>query len=385
MIFVLNYCNINSHWNYKWTVIFVIASVAISVLLCLTAFSFWKRHWFYAEPRWHNPYKLVAKVLSFVWKHKYPLQRSAFTYCDDEKPSRLDFAKERFGGPFSTEQVEDVKILLRIVLVLLTVGPVFSMDPFISNFTLTLIGLHVGSLNFQALLQCSWDIFVTNAGILRYAVSNILFLIYMWIIFSLFHNRIPKMLTRVGYGMILYFIGMLGVLAVDSIGHYIQKEMNATDCISDFYIIDGFTVIPSLGMHWSVMMPSAIFLGLGPMIVIATVFEFISAQSPHFMKGFLLGTFFAIRGTFQFLGSIAVLLFSSPRVWGSSVAWNILHPISCLSCSILFLCITLLVSLVLFWIVAKRYKHRERGDRPFDQRFAVDFYTRVIDNRERDT
>ena len=53
--------------------------------------------------------------------------RSAFTYCDDEKPTRLDFAKERFGGPFSTETVEDVKTFLRILIMLLAVGPTYAV------------------------------------------------------------------------------------------------------------------------------------------------------------------------------------------------------------------------------------------------------------------
>ncbi len=50
-------------------------------------------------------YKLVYGVISFAIKHKKPIRRSAFTYCDDERPSRLDFAKQRYGGPFTTEQV----------------------------------------------------------------------------------------------------------------------------------------------------------------------------------------------------------------------------------------------------------------------------------------
>ena len=103
------------------------------------------------------------------------------------------------------------------------------------------------------------------------------------------------------------------------------------------------------------------------------------------MKGFLFGVFFAIRGTFQFLGSIAVFVFSSQRIWGSSLIRE--HPlaVSCLSRCILFLSsVVLIISLIIFLIVAKRYKYRERGDRPYDQRFVVDFYSRVIDNRERD-
>ena len=85
------------------------------LLMLLLIFSCWKRRWFYSEPPGnHNPCKTVVKVLNFARKYSYALQRSAFTYCDDERPSRLDFAKERFGGPFTTEQVEDVKTFFRI-------------------------------------------------------------------------------------------------------------------------------------------------------------------------------------------------------------------------------------------------------------------------------
>ncbi len=59
-----------------------------------------------------NPYKLVYGVISFAIKHKKPIRRSAFTYCDDERPSRLDFAKQIYGGLFTTEQVEDVKVMI---------------------------------------------------------------------------------------------------------------------------------------------------------------------------------------------------------------------------------------------------------------------------------
>ena len=101
------------------------------VLLCV---SIWKRRWFYSEPGRNNPYKTVYDVIKFVKNHKHPLQRSAFTYSDNYIPSRLDFAKERYGGPFSTEQVENVKTFFRILLVLFAVGPVFSMEVLESSF-----------------------------------------------------------------------------------------------------------------------------------------------------------------------------------------------------------------------------------------------------------
>ena len=57
-----------------------------------------------------NPYKLVYGVIQFAIKHKHPIKRRAFTYCNDERPSRIDYGKQSYGGPFTTEQVEDVNL-----------------------------------------------------------------------------------------------------------------------------------------------------------------------------------------------------------------------------------------------------------------------------------
>ena len=73
------------------------------LLIAMVIFTYQKRHWFNIEPARSNPYKMVIRVLNFARKHGSPAQRSAFTYCDDELPSRLDFAKERYGGPFTSE------------------------------------------------------------------------------------------------------------------------------------------------------------------------------------------------------------------------------------------------------------------------------------------
>ena len=40
----------------------------------------------------------------------------------------MDLAKDKYGGPFTTEQVEDVKAFLGILQVLLTLGPMFATD-----------------------------------------------------------------------------------------------------------------------------------------------------------------------------------------------------------------------------------------------------------------
>ena len=62
--------------------------------------------------RTSNPFKIIFQVLIYARKTKYPERRSALTYFDEEEPSRLDYGKHKFGGPFTEEEVEDVKTVL---------------------------------------------------------------------------------------------------------------------------------------------------------------------------------------------------------------------------------------------------------------------------------
>ena len=84
--------------------------------------------YFWTENIMGNPYKLVYVVIRFAIKHKHPIKRSAFTYCNDERPSRIDYGKQSYGGLFTTEQVEDVKSLLNIAKVLMSLGPAFLLN-----------------------------------------------------------------------------------------------------------------------------------------------------------------------------------------------------------------------------------------------------------------
>ena len=49
-------------------------------------------------------------------------------------------------------------------------------------------------------------------------------------------------------------------------------------------------------MHWSVLILPNLLLGIGPLILLNSIFEFISAQSPHSMKGLLVGVLFMVKG-----------------------------------------------------------------------------------------
>ena len=111
-----------------WIVNIVVIPLAVLGLGITLIIGHRKKYWFLVEPASRNPYKLVYRVIQFAIKHNNPIQRSAFTYCEDELPSRIDLGKAKYGEPFTTEQVENVKAFLGILSILLTLGPVFPVE-----------------------------------------------------------------------------------------------------------------------------------------------------------------------------------------------------------------------------------------------------------------
>ena len=89
-------------------VFLVLSSLCLSAVLIMDCLY---HKWLDTNDKTGNPIKLVFGVLNYARKNKYPRLRSAFTYIDEEQPSRLDFGKYKFGGPVTEEEVEDVKTI----------------------------------------------------------------------------------------------------------------------------------------------------------------------------------------------------------------------------------------------------------------------------------
>ena len=89
--------------------------LSIVLLLIVVLIVHYKKHWFIIDTARSNPYKLVYRVTKFARQYKVHIHRSAFTYCEDDIPSRLDLGKSKYGGPFTTEEVENVKAFYGIL------------------------------------------------------------------------------------------------------------------------------------------------------------------------------------------------------------------------------------------------------------------------------
>ena len=322
---------------------------------------------------------MILRILNFARRHRYPLQRSAFTFSDDDKPSRLDFAKAKYGGPFTTEQVEDIKSFFNILAVLLALGPIFTMEIPSSFMGFMLFSLHIGNTHYghkEGFSNCtSWVL--VRSGSLKYIAGTLLFPIYMWVIFSCLHKRIPRIFVRLLVGIIVYMLGNLCLIITDLIGHINFKQTSNDDnlCMLNYDL----TSSPTLQMHWTATLAPSILLGVGPLIVLTTSLEFISAQCPHFMKGLMVGLFFAIIGLFQLISATALIPFSLESIWSTV---SMIHNPPTMNCGFGYLLFTFtagLVGLMLFAVVARKYKYRERDDKPYNQSQVEEIFSRNLE------
>ena len=382
--FLINYLMFTCvNRKVKVALVYIQVLIILSMIILLLI-SYWKRRWFHSEPGHQNPYKTVYNILKFAKSHKHPLRRSAFTHCDNYIPSRLDFAKERFGGPFTTEQVENVKTFFRILLVLFAIGPVFALEVPSSYFIAPLFGLHFHRFIQNKQDYCSGKALmqsVIEAASLYVLPALLLFPMCLLAILPLLRKNMLKLFTRLGIGIFLCLLGVVCFLVTDITGHVlnISNSSNHTQCVFQVtFSPTGKVTYHSFNMHWGVLIPPSLLFGIGPLLVIATTLEFISAQSPQSMKGLLVGVFFAIRGLFQFLNSIVIIPLSLKQPWASKEMID--HP-PVTNCGFVYLALTSvtgLIGLILFSLAAKKYKYRTRDEGIFRQQVVEDIYDRYI-------
>ena len=181
----------------------------------------------------------------------------------------------------------------------------------------------------------------------------------------LFHNCIPSLTKRAGTGFVLYLIGTLLNLTLDTIGHL---HSNNTHCMFDTYSESANTL--PIPLYWLLL--SDIVFGIGAAIALATIIEFVMAQSPHSMRGVMMSVF------------LIMFFFATAINYGLQLLFGHFSNAtpSCGFYYYLVLSILIMLSLVLFTIAVKQYKLRERERHVNIQAIAEEHYERYLDQEE---
>ena len=344
----------------------VVVVMVLPITLCLVR---QRKRWFLIEPGGLNPYKLVYRVTKFAHQHKIPVQRSAFTYCEDELPSGLDLGKEKYGGCFTTEQVEDVKAFYGILKVLFSFGMVFFLD-FAADSILPLFALHVTTVT--GLWRDTYEeslaelILFTN-GLFSPMLIVICIPLYLCLLRPFISQYIPGMLKRMGLGMFLILLSLLTSFFMDTAAHLEgDHSYNHINCMFAIYYheVDYDVDFPS-PQNPALLLIQLTLSALSHMLIYTAVFEFICSQSPHSMKGLLIGVLYAIRGLYQLVATFLVVPFTAlPNQLVSCGCWYYTMNV-----------VIGVVALLVYMCVAKRYRYRVRDEFCNIHQYAEDYYS----------
>ena len=191
--------------------------VCACVGLCLLVK--YKKH-FNIDRTGEHPLKLIYQVLKYAWKHKCPENRSAFTYWEEDIPRRIDLGKSKYGGPFTTEEVEDTKTFFSILLLLLS----------LFGFHLS---AHGDSISHQLTKrQCPnhWILILISDTMLLVFLTSVIGIPLYQLIRKCCLKHHPHMLKRMGIGLVCCLLKEVVVFIIQSTmtsGHHFDS--NAVD------------------------------------------------------------------------------------------------------------------------------------------------------------
>ena len=349
---------------------FVAAS--ISILLLLWA----KKHLVVTEAGQH-PLKLMYNVLRYSWKHKCPERRSAFTYWEEDIPRRIDLGKNKYGGPFTNEEVEDTKTFFRIVLLLVS-----------------LFGFHLSGQGYSLLdqlfrHQCpsSELIFTIDTNTFTSLTIIVGIPVYRFVFVRYYSKYLPNMLKRMGLGLLCCFIKELIIITIHATMTGGQECLHDIDDVpmnvcflqaSKIFINNtcfNFSALTNSNNEICemnnvpfllVIIPS-VLQGLSLLLVFMTALEFICAQAPLRLKGLLIGLWYAALAVTYLVVVIPETLVSDP------ITWEVFHEVKAF---LIFL------SLMLYLCVSKWYCYRQRDEVVNERLLVEEIYERQLAQAE---
>ena len=210
-------------------------------------------------PKATQSLETIYQVIKFAVKHKVPLNRSALTYWKEDIPSRIDLGKSKYGGPFTTEQVEDVKTVLRLLVITILI--------FLSSLIMTLSLQTKHEDAFPDLDYC------TTRILTLFTVSSpwcgvVGILAYEFIVYPFFGSKLPSTLRRIGAVFLVITLVSFVCFLLELIHYLLLPDETVTE--------------------WIVFVLLELTVGLPLQVGVTSALEFWCAQSPYNMRGLML-------------------------------------------------------------------------------------------------
>ena len=348
----------------------IITSFCVILFICVT------KRCFTIQKTTRNPLKIVLRILAYSFKHKFPERRSSLTYWENSIPSCIDLGKDKYGGPFTYEQVEDVKTMFRLLLLMASLfgfylsGDGYSLTNYIMNT--------MGCPTLLPSVMLIWN--PENVTVL----SAVLAIPIYQCLKKYLSRYTPTLMNRLWLGLFICLVSECIQCNYALFSHNSQfqcpelhlymseKPSLVLQCIvAHIKVVNNGScehICSTLPVNDPLAYLSAIPLamnGISYLLVFVTTVEFISAQSPNAMKGLLIGIWYSMLAIkYSLVNNLDIHPFLLEED-----NWNIYHGIK-------GFCIFL--SILCFSLVCKNYQYRQKNEIVNEQAMIEEQYEREL-------
>ncbi len=331
------------------------------------------------EPVTQNPFSLIYRVICYAVKHNRPQYRSAFTYWEDEPPLRIDFGKRKYGGPFTTEQVEDVKIFFKILGLLLVASIPMGITYNFSKFGNSLSHIYFGKFsndNMASPNRCFHNDFFDNIfAVFEFIIIPLNEVILYPVCYRFFTIKsqwktfLGIFLKIGGYMTLIILITYARVSFADT------SESSSTGNNSTIHCLFQENSDPLnsvIDYRWLILV--SFLFSLSDVLLTIGIIEFYCSQVPYSVKGLVAGCYYSALGLVILFNSGITQAFKEKTF--SSVIFG---------CEFWYLQTKLILMLVVIFLLVVAIKccsvKRIREDvLPNEHIFAEQYYSRVTDS-----
>ena len=315
------------------------------------------------EPVTQNPFKLVYRVVKYAMKHKRPRCRSAFTYCEDNLPSRIDFGKKKYGGLFTTEQVEDVKTFFRLLSVVFLGCAMPSVVIVVNQLSNRIIHRNIPGTQSDTIIYKSY-------APLPFYTATVIIPMYKFVLYPVLRKHFSWVKSHHKFllGVLLQIARAITFMVFALKAQYTYMEptnhnaTTQTECLfqknSGLNFDGNWMVLPNILNSFSIAT-----LAIGGA-------EFICSQTPYSMRGLMFGAVYGSVAIFALVEYGITQLFTiKSMTWGTWI----------FGCEFWYLLLNIIflgIDGVMLAFLGRWYKKRKREDvLPNEHIYAERYYT----------
>ena len=334
-------------------------AICLSLALCL---DFLFQHALVEEQVTGKSLHVIVRVVTYTIRNRHLGRNLTAVATDNTVPSRFNVAKRMYGGPFTAQQVDNVRKFLSMLMIVAVCAIVFgAMEPI--NYAKEKVERHlkvwqdthkkpdVGMCYKNLAIRYSDFFFVT-----------VTVLLYEFIIHPLFYRCLPKLRIASTFllGMVIFLLWILSLLAIE-IAVYHQQLQSVT--VNDNHTVTSVircafihTARVNISYRWW-FIPS--FLdGLSHFILLSSALQFVWAQTPSNMKGLMLGLVYMFLG----LSTLIHTGLGSPfifHIFAHHVPWK-RAPLTCEIWYFLLEGVIILVVLIVSSVLVRKYNGQKQ-------------------------